>query len=35
MPTSTMPRPAGVSGTAVSSEAMSATKKAPLRPSWM
>ena len=29
---STMPRPAGVNGMAVSSEAMSATKKAPLMP---
>ena len=31
-PVSTMPIPAGVSGTAVSSEPASATKKAPLRP---
>ena len=35
MPASTMPSPAGVNGTAVSSEATSATKKAPLMPSEM
>ncbi len=35
MPTSTMPRPAGVNGTAVRSEATRATKKAPLMPSEM
>ena len=35
MPASTMPRPAGVKGTAVSSEATRATKKAPLMPSEM
>ena len=34
-PTSTRPRPAGVNGTAVSSEAISATKNAPLMPMWM
>ena len=32
MPASTMPRPAGVNGTAVSSEPVSATKNAPLMP---
>ena len=32
MPASTMPRPPGVSGTAVSSEAERATNMAPLRP---
>ena len=31
---STMPRPAGVNGTAVSSDAIRATKKAPLMPRW-